>query len=85
MIDMTGAGNNTLTDVTLANLVKNASDLYIKGNAGDTVDLGVKGKGLTDGKTTWTKSGSEEVDGVKYDVWTADDQTLHIQQNINII
>ena len=96
VVDLTGNGNNTLTDVTLSNLINNSnSGLHIKGNAGDVVNLGNQAAttNLTDshnGKSgTWQKAAAPVVeDGVTYDVWqnTADaDNKVFIQQGITVL
>ena len=85
------AGNTlfsgTVADVKAAIDKQNGqSTIYVKGDANDTVDLGAKGASLTDQNgATWTKGTSKEVDGVVYDAWTAEDQTLYIEQGINVI
>lgn len=86
-VDLSGAGADSLTDVTLANLVSTATKtLYVQGDASDTVDLGATGKNLTDAGKTWTKGAATEVDGVTYDAWTADnDKVVYIEQGINVI
>ncbi len=85
------AGNTlfggTVADVKAAIDKQNGqSTIYVKGDANDTVDLGAKGASLTDQNgATWTKGAAKEVDGVVYDAWTAEDQTLYIEQGINVI
>ena len=92
VIDITGDGANTLfitsDDVLNANVT---GDIYVRGDANDTVDLGNVGVDLTEGAgvEAWATTGTSTVDGVNYDVYVFNnnpDTQVYIDTNIgNVI
>ena len=81
-IDLTGSGNNTLTNVTLENVQANADSgtLHIKGDAFDKVELNANG---------WNNVGSTLEDGVSYNIYrhssmTTDENDILVQSGIII-
>ena len=75
-IDITGAGDNTLTiDYNnIVNVTDNDSTLTINGNAGDTVQL----------EGNWTETGQFTSGGESYTQFSQDDATVVISDNITL-
>ena len=94
VINLSGTGNNTLTDVNVANVTKNQG-LYIQGGRGDTVNIGHSGLINTHGESRgdrnpWKKTSTKTVDEHTYDVWIHNNNdgstsTVYIEQGINVI
>ena len=89
LIDLTGTGNNTLSNVTVDNLANN-SGLYVRGNVGDKVNVAGQGliepvEGFTNtGKTTTNEHDAKDTS--VYNVWTdTAGHMLYIDQDINVI
>ena len=92
VIDISGNGANTLfitsDDVINANVT---GDIYVRGDADDTVDLGNVGADLTEGAgaEAWAMTETSTVDGVNYDVYVFNnnpDTQVYIDTNIgNVI
>jgi hypothetical protein len=96
-IDITGSGNNTLKLTTkdvldinntfdlVLTAWKGRHELFIKGNAGDTVDLAD-----STGTTGWLKGSDWNYDGVAYDAWYVNTNipgqvTIFVQQGMAVI
>nr|WP_241877996.1 hypothetical protein [Psychrobacter sp. PraFG1]UNK04404.1 hypothetical protein MN210_08560 [Psychrobacter sp. PraFG1] len=80
-----------LADVNRGDLT---NDIYIRGDGGNTVNIGRQALGTnysetgTQGGGTWSDTGDLTQDGVTYDVWTnsnGNDYTVYIEQGINVI
>ena len=73
VIDITGAGNNTLTlsALEVLNLSSTTNTLKVDGNAGDVADIGLE---------AWTKSGPSG----GYDTYTNGQATVLIDQDITV-
>lgn len=85
VIDLTGTGNNTLNGVTSDNLANN-NELYVRGDAGDRVNVGNQIVLINPQLGSFSKNGTQEKDGVTYDTWTdGQNHTIYIQQGIEVI
>lgn len=93
IIDLTD-GDNTLVDVNVES-VSNNPNLYIKGDSGDTVNIGYANDSDTnyseseDGSgSTWADTGEDvTLDGVTYSAWQYGDTstTVYIEDGITVI
>lgn len=88
-IDLSGAKNSEI-DVQLSDLVKDDNDkLFIKGlGSNNRVDLGDNGNNWHDGNGSWHKAGTQEVDGIQYDIYhhsASSTESLYIEQGIQVI
>ncbi|WP_158078945.1 beta strand repeat-containing protein [Moraxella caviae] len=87
-IDLHGKGANTLTGVTLKNVLANGSELFIKGGYDDKVDLGNVGVSKRDGTGSWQKVSDVTVDGVSYDGWahtSSYNNVVYIQEGVQVL
>ncbi|MBB71468.1 MAG: hypothetical protein CMF50_03620, partial [Legionellales bacterium] len=82
IIDLTGSGNNTLNIGSMDvyrisdeghSDVNNNNALVVKGNSGDAVTS----------TESWTQGGTQVIDSVTYDIFTVNNATLFIDQNID--
>ncbi|TCP92159.1 hypothetical protein EDC44_1251, partial [Cricetibacter osteomyelitidis] len=95
VIDLTGSGANKLTDVWSDYVKKSTNPIYVKGDAGDQVNLGVQsGQNLGDKivgvtRPSWTlTSQTTDSDGIEYNVYTYQGDnttTINIQTDIEVI
>lgn len=100
-IEIINLNGNNAVDIRFADLLKdttNETPLYIRGGAGDKVDLGqtnwnsdgASKQNLTDGNGKWSYKGDKEVDGITYQIYhhsmaLDDTNDVYIQTGITII